>query len=69
MDEQQTITIDDTEFNIDELSEVARAQISNIHATDQEIERLQRQITIMQTARQAYANVLAGELPTQSPEE
>lgn len=63
-DEQnQTLTIDGTEYNAADLSENARAQVVNLRVTDQEIERLQRQLAIHQTARTAYARALSEELP------
>lgn len=57
------ITIDGQEYPIDELSDEAKAQITNLRVTDQEIARLQQQLAIAQTARVAYANALQKELP------
>jgi|AntRauTorckE5430_2_1112549.scaffolds.fasta_scaffold00221_4 hypothetical protein len=63
-DEQnQVITIDDTEYNTADLSENARNQVINLRVTDQEIVRLQQQLAIFQTARTAYARALSDELP------
>jgi hypothetical protein len=59
----QTLTIDGTEYNLAELSENARAQVTNLRVTDQEIARLQQQLAIAQTARTAYARALSAELP------
>lgn len=58
----QTITIDGKEYNAEELSDNARAQVTNLRVTDQEIERLKQQLAIFQTARTAYANALKAEL-------
>ena len=56
-------TIDGTEYDLDTLSDAARSQLTNIQVTDQEIARLQQRLAIAQTARQAYARALQGELP------
>ncbi|CAO1661539.1 DUF6447 family protein [Salinicola sp. NYA28a] len=62
----QTLTIDGTEYNLADLSENARAQVTNLRVTDQEIARLQQQLAIAQTARTAYARALSAELPKQA---
>ncbi|MBF59022.1 hypothetical protein KF947_18650 [Halomonas sp. FeN2] len=62
-DENQTITIDGTEYNLAELSEAARSQLVNLRVTDAEIEKLNQQLAIFQTARTAYARALGEELP------
>lgn len=58
----QKITVDGKEYDLDALSETARSQVVNLRATDQEIARTEALLAILQTARQAYANVLRGEL-------
>lgn len=58
-----TITIDGTQYDLESLSEAAKSQLTNIQVTDQEIARLQQRLAIAQTARQAYARALQGELP------
>ncbi|WP_017430746.1 DUF6447 family protein [Vreelandella jeotgali] len=63
MAESQTLTIDGTEYKLDALSETARQQAANLRVTDEEIERLRRQLAITQTARGAYARALSEELP------
>lgn len=62
-EQQQTVTIDGTEYDLAELSENARNQVVNLRVTDQEISRLKQQLAIYQTARTAYARALAEELP------
>jgi hypothetical protein len=57
------ITIDGTQYDLESLSEAAKSQLTNIQVTDQEIARLQQRLAIAQTARQAYARALQGELP------
>jgi hypothetical protein len=54
------------EYDLETLSEAARSQLGNIQVTDQEIARLQQRLAIAQTARQAYARALHGELPDSS---
>lgn len=58
-----TITIDGKQYVLEDLSQNAQQQIGNLRVTDQEIERLNRQLAIAQTARAAYARALAAELP------
>jgi hypothetical protein len=66
MTDVKTITIDDKEYVLDDLSEAARAQLVSLQVTDQEIIRLQQQQKIAQTARNAYAQALSAELPKDS---
>ena len=63
MTDSQTITINDKEYVLDDLTDAARAQLVSLQVTDQEISRLQRQQNIAQTARNAYAQALNAELP------
>lgn len=62
-EQQKTITIDNREYGVDDLSDNARNQVVNLRVTDEEIRRLQHQLAIAQTARTAYANALKAELP------
>ena len=57
-----SITIDGTEYVIDNLSEDHRNVINHIQVADQEIARLQTVIAILTTGRQAYINQLGDEL-------
>ena len=63
MTEPKTITINDKEYILDDLSDAAKAQLVSLQHTDQEIIRLQHQQAIAQTARNAYAQALNSELP------
>lgn len=65
-EKQQTVTIDGTEYNLNDLSDNAKAQLTNLRVTDQQVERLNQQLAIAQTARRAYANALSDELPKQT---
>ena len=58
-----TIKIDNKDYDTDKLSAEAKAQLTNIQVCDQEIQRLQAQLAIAQTARMAYARALGEALP------
>lgn len=62
----QTITINKTVYSTDKLSEASRGQIVNIQVVDAEIARLQQQLAIAQTARNAYSNALIELVKTKS---
>jgi hypothetical protein len=62
MSEIPTITIDNKEYEIDQLSEEHRNVINHMQIADQEIARLQTMIAILTTGRQAYINQLGDEL-------
>ena len=57
------VTIDGRDYELDKLSGEARQQANNINLVDQEIRRLQFQLAICQTARNAYATALQAALP------
>ncbi|WPZ31651.1 DUF6447 family protein (plasmid) [Sulfitobacter sp. OXR-159] len=58
----KTITIDGVAHELSNLSENARAQVTNLRVTDAEIERIKAQMAIYQTARMTYAKALKNEL-------
>lgn len=60
---QQIVTIDGTEYNVADLTDNAKAQLTNLRVTDQQVERLNQQLAIAQTARAAYAGALKADLP------
>ncbi len=60
------VTIDGVEYDRDDLSEEAVAQLQSIEFVDGEIARLQAHLAAMQTSRNAYANALAQLLTDQS---
>lgn len=60
----KTINIDGKEYVYDQLSERAQAHLRNLQITDAEISRLETQLAICRTARNAYANALRGALKT-----
>jgi hypothetical protein len=58
-----TLTIDNKQYDTDALSDSAKAQLTSLQVTDQEIQRLNIQLAIAQTARNAYAKALSELLP------
>ena len=54
-----TIKINDQDYDADSLSTEAKTQLDMLLATEAEIRRLQTQLAIAQTARNAYARALA----------
>lgn len=58
-----TIKIDNVDYDLDSLSEDAKAQLQSIQFVDQELARLQARVAAMQTARNAYLNALKAALP------
>ena len=64
MAQGQTVTIGNKEYDFDNLSEKAKAQLANLRVADKEINRLQMQIALAKTARSTYAQSLKAELPS-----
>jgi len=58
-----TIKIDNQEYELDNFSSEARAQLASLQYVDAELMRLQAQTAAMQTARMAYAKALQAALP------
>jgi hypothetical protein len=57
------IKIDNKDYDTDTLSTEAKQQLQMLSITEQEINRLQAQLAIAQTARISYANALKSALP------
>lgn len=57
------IKIDNQNYDLDTLSDEAKAQLQSIQFVDQELARLQAQTAVLQTARTAYAKALQASLP------
>ena len=53
-----TIIIDNKSYDLDSLSNDAKAQLASVQFVDQELARLQAQAAALQTARMAYAKAL-----------
>jgi hypothetical protein len=62
MSEDQTVTIDGTTYKLADLSEQARAQLQNIQFCDQQIQQLQNELAVSDTARMGYSKALKREL-------
>lgn len=58
-----TITIDNKAYDLNTLSADARAQLTSVQFVDAELNRLQVQAAVLQTARLAYAKALQAALP------
>jgi hypothetical protein len=54
----QYITINGTSYAADNLNDTAKMQAANVQAVDAELARLQQQVAIAQTARNAYVAAL-----------
>lgn len=69
MAEKQTeaamIKINDVDYKLDDLSDDAKGQLKGIQVADAEIKRLNMQIALAQTARNAYMQALQAVLPAQ----
>jgi hypothetical protein len=61
---EDSITINGITHPMEDLGEEARTQVMNIKVVDAEIARLQRQLAIAQTARNAYVAALVAVVPT-----
>ena len=58
-----TITIDNKPYELDSLSNEAKAQLASLQFVDAELARLAAQAAALQTARMAYAKALQELLP------
>jgi len=61
-DTDQKITIDDVEYNLRDLSDNARAQLANIQFVDAQIQQLNNEWAVADTARIGYTAALKAEL-------
>jgi hypothetical protein len=62
MTDQDHITIDGKTYNLADLSDAVKAQLENIWFCDQQIQQLQSEWAVADTARIGYSNALKGEL-------
>ena len=56
------ITIDDTEYAVADLTEAARANIANIQFVDAQIQQLNNEWAVCDTARMAYTAAFSREM-------
>jgi len=59
------IIIDEKEYETDDMSDEAKAQLQSLQFVDNEIAREQSKIAALQTARNAYAQALQKELESE----
>ena len=64
MNQEQKINIDGLDYPLSSLSDAAKSQLQMLQITEQEIQRLQWQLAIAQTARNAYVQALKAALPS-----
>lgn len=57
------INIDGKDYDLDQLSEEARSQLASLQFVDNELQRLNAQSAVLQTARMAYSKALNDALP------
>tara|TARA_B100000579_G_C22074642_1_gene507420 strand:- start:157 stop:342 length:186 start_codon:yes stop_codon:yes gene_type:complete len=57
------LTIDGKEYDIDSLSEDAKAQLVSLQFVQSEIQRLESQLAVYKTSQQAYQVALKNALP------
>jgi hypothetical protein len=53
-----TITIDEKEYALESLSEEAKAQLVSLQFVDAELQRLNAESAVLQTARMSYSKAL-----------
>jgi hypothetical protein len=58
----EIMTVDDLDYKISEMSDPAKAQLSNIQFVNQQIQQLQNEWAVADTARLGYQAALRGEL-------
>ena len=56
------ITIDDVVYNLDELSDNAKAQLENIQFVEAHLQQLNNEWAVSDTARIGYTNALKAEV-------
>ena len=65
----QKIMIDEIEYNLSDLSDNAKAQLTNIQFVDSQIQQLNNEWAVADTARMGYTNALKAELAKISDDE
>lgn len=53
------IKIDNQDYELDQLSDEAKSQLASLQFVDAELQRLNGQAAVLQTARMAYAKALS----------
>lgn len=56
------ITVDDIEYNSEDLTDNGKAQLASLQFLEVQVNKLQNEIAVYQTARNAYVAALKAEL-------
>ena len=59
------ITIDDIEYNTEDLSDNGKAQLASLQFLEVQMNKLKNEIAVYQTAKSAYVTALKNELEKQ----
>tara|TARA_B110000093_G_C12955585_1_gene404780 strand:+ start:1871 stop:2083 length:213 start_codon:yes stop_codon:yes gene_type:complete len=60
----EIIKIDEIEYKISNLSDECKMELTSLQFCDQQILRLNAELAVVQTARQAYRNAVVSLLPS-----
>ena len=60
------ITVDGIEYNTEDLSENGKAQLASLQFLEVQMSKLQNEIAVFQTAKNAYISALKAELQKES---
>lgn len=63
------ITVDDIEYNTEDLSDNGKAQLASLQFLETQLAKLQGEIAVYQTAKNAYISALKAELEKLPSEE
>ena len=63
------ITVDGIEYNTEDLSDNGKAQLASLQFLEVQVQKLQNEIAVYQTARNSYILALKGELEKQETAE
>ncbi len=58
-----TLKINDVEYNVDDLSDEAKGQLQGLQVAEAQMKRLNVELALIQTARNAYMQALQVALP------
>ena len=64
MSEKETITMDGTDYNIDDLTDEGKALVESLKFVEQEISQTQARLAVLNTAKTAYSASLRNQLIT-----
>jgi hypothetical protein len=62
MGDEQMVTIDNVEYDVTKLTESAKAQLSSIRFVDMQLQQLNNELAVADTARIGYTKALKSEL-------